>query len=137
MVVDNMVYDGYEFDFLIKYIGNHFVARAKYESLGEDYIREVVKEIIMNNHDLFSKEEVLSYKNGNACKRCGRCCERQFCNKYNPMTKLCSDHENRPQICRDFPYGEFTIFLDSYCGYITDFFFDKVEYFLAKKVSLK
>lgn len=125
---------GYGFKFLIEYLGNHFKARAKYEELDDSYIDLIIENVIMNNDTLFDKDYVLGYKNGKACKMCGRCCEKQHCYNYNKKTKKCNIWDKRPDICRDFPFGEESIFLDSYCGYIVDFFMDQIEYFLDKKV---
>lgn len=121
----------YGFEFLIRYLQDHFKARTKYEELPDEYIDEVIEITVMNNHDLFSKQYVIDF---DGCKRCGRCCLNQKCNKYDKETKLCTDWDNRTTFCRQFPWDEYTIYLDASCQYVENFFKDNIEFYLNKKV---
>lgn len=95
----------------------------EFPELSKEYKNKVIKNILVNNQNYITKEEVMS--NQDLCSKCGRCCETLHCPYFDEDQSLCSRHDNQlMDICREYPWsGDFGIQpLTLNCGYQKKFF---------------
>lgn len=110
----------------------------EFEELSNEYKDRVIEHILINNKDIFSREDVLKE---NLCSKCGLCCRELVCPHLDTETNLCTIHDNpESPICKIYPWDDDTGFiLTLNCGYQKKYchkFFD--QYFtMALKLGDK
>lgn len=103
--------------------------RHEFLNISRELKEEAIEEVLLNNAQYISKQEVLDF---DGCIRCGECCKIQHCKLWDPKTKLCTNHDNQISfLCREYPWtGELGIApLLLNCRYQVSFFinfFDKL-----------
>lgn len=65
------------------------------------------------NKNLF--EEFIKSRPQRLCKQCGKCCKVLSC-KHLGSDNLCKIYDERPEVCRNFPYSPFNEVPDG-CGF--------------------
>lgn len=98
----------------IKYFKDFY--HFEFEELSDEYKNEVIEYILINNKDVFSKEDVLKE---NLCVKCGTCCRELLCPYLDNDTNLCTIHDNQEaKVCGTYPWDDETGFiLTLNCGY--------------------
>ncbi len=104
-------------------------------SLSKEFKNDKIHEILSNNAQYITKEEVMNF---DACNMCGRCCEAQGCLDFDIITKQCTRHENPiHELCKEYPWtGEMGIaplLLD--CHYQVAFFVNFFDKYFQKIID--
>lgn len=88
----------------------------EFEELSNQYKDEVIEHILINNKDIFSKDDVLKE---NLCVKCGICCKELLCPYLDIKTNLCTIHDNpESKVCKEYPWSDDVGFaLTLNCGY--------------------
>ena len=88
----------------------------EFEELSNNYKDEVIEHILINNKDIFSKDDVLKE---NLCVKCGICCKELLCPYLDIKTNLCTIHDNpESKVCKEYPWSDDVGFaLTLNCGY--------------------
>lgn len=100
----------------------------EFPELSNEWKDEMIEYVLMNNVDVFTRDEVLSK---NYCVKCGLCCRELQCHYLDRDTNLCTIHDNpESPICKEYPWDNDVGFvLTINCGYQKRFlhqYFNKV-----------
>jgi len=120
----------------ISFIQEYF--RFEFPELDEQYKNKVIEQILLNNGNYITKEEVM--RDQELCSKCGVCCRSLHCPYFDEQTNLCTRHDNQLMpICREYPYsGEYGIQpLSLNCGYQKKFFLQWFMRYFKKVLELK
>lgn len=96
---------------------------------------KIIEEVLLNNGQYITKEEVVHF---DACNKCGRCCRNQHCLDFDKETNLCTRHDNPiHDLCIEYPWsgelGIMPLYLD--CHYQVAFFVHFFDWYFQEIIK--
>lgn len=119
----------------ISFIQEYF--SFEFMDLDKQYKNKIIEEVLLNNQEYITKEDVMAE---DLCDRCGECCRTLHCPHFDYDTNLCPRHDNQlMNLCREYPWGgEFGIQpLTLNCRYQTRFFIKWFTLYFEKAMEIK
>lgn len=107
----------------------------EYPELSDEWKDDAIEFILLNNKDVFSREDVLKE---NLCTKCGLCCKELQCPYLDITTNLCTIHDNpESKVCSEYPWDDDIGFvLTINCGYQKRFIHQFLNIFFETKIKM-